>query len=331
MSAIVKIRIEAVKQLQRMLDALPVVQPEEVTRSAAVRMLVPQVQALQSKGYTLAAIARVLGENGLPLTTVAIKTILAEATSPKKKRGRPKGRATKPSAAPSNGSLADARREAARDEAAGEARAAVRGSGEGSSQGYGEGSSQGYGEGSSQGSTSGGTLGPAASPPAPPAAGGTERRSDVSFRARTRMKSDGHQEVSAMNEGNTKRIYWIGGSKGGVGKSMLTVATLDYLLDRGERVLLVECDTSNPDVWKAYSKHENVQSELVNLDEADGWIHLVNTCDQQPGLAVVVNTAARNNTAVTQYGRTLNDSLEELGRSLVACGSSIGRETASSC
>jgi len=29
------------------------------------------------------------------------------------------------------------------------------------------------------------------------------------------------------------RIYWVGGSKGGVGKSMMTVATLDHLLERG--------------------------------------------------------------------------------------------------
>jgi cellulose biosynthesis protein BcsQ len=55
------------------------------------------------------------------------------------------------------------------------------------------------------------------------------------------------------NPNGAGRIYWIGGSKGGVGKSIMTVVTLDYLIDAGEKVLLVECDTSNPDVWKAYS------------------------------------------------------------------------------
>jgi Mrp family chromosome partitioning ATPase len=48
------------------------------------------------------------------------------------------------------------------------------------------------------------------------------------------------------------RIYWVGGSKGGVGKSMMTLATVDHLLEQGANVLLVECETSNPDVWKAY-------------------------------------------------------------------------------
>jgi MinD-like ATPase involved in chromosome partitioning or flagellar assembly len=112
-----------------------------------------------------------------------------------------------------------------------------------------------------------------------------------------------------------KRIYWIGGSKGGVGKSMVTVATLDYLLAQQAKVLLVECDTSNPDVWKAYKEH--LQTELINLDEGDGWIHLVNMCDAHRDSVVVVNTAARNNVGVTQYGRTLDSSLEELGRELV--------------
>ncbi len=81
-------------------------------------------------------------------------------------------------------------------------------------------------------------------------------------------------------------------------------------------MLLVECDTSNPDVWKAYK--EEVETELIDLDEADGWIHLVNTCDRRRDSVVVINTAARNNLAVKQYGSTLDSSLDELGAKLVA-------------
>jgi hypothetical protein len=112
-----------------------------------------------------------------------------------------------------------------------------------------------------------------------------------------------------------QRIYWVGGSKGGVGKSMMTVATLDYLVERGDNVLLVECDTSNPDVWNAYSEH--LQSELIDLDQADGWIDFVNTCDTHRDHVVVVNTPARNSAAVRQYGLTLDASLDELGSKLV--------------
>jgi hypothetical protein len=124
-----------------------------------------------------------------------------------------------------------------------------------------------------------------------------------------------------MSETNGKphgpsRIYWIGGSKGGVGKSMMTVVILDYLLEQGEKVLLVECDTSNPDVWKAYSNE--MEGELIDLNEADGWIRLVNLCDANRSRVVVVHTAARNNDGVSQYGRTLETSLDELEAKLVA-------------
>lgn len=117
-----------------------------------------------------------------------------------------------------------------------------------------------------------------------------------------------------MNE--TKRaIYWVGGSKGGVGKSMMTMATVDFLLERGDKVLLVECDTSNPDVWTAY--RNETQCELFELDEVDGWIELVNVCAVRTDGPVVVNTAARSNRGVKQFGPTLDASLDELGARLV--------------
>ena len=46
-------------------------------------------------------------------------------------------------------------------------------------------------------------------------------------------------------------IYMIGGSKGGVGKSFVTLALVDYLRRSDLHVVLVETDTSNPDVLKA--------------------------------------------------------------------------------
>ena len=112
-----------------------------------------------------------------------------------------------------------------------------------------------------------------------------------------------------------KQIYLIGGSKGGVGKSLVTMALVDHLLEHGESVLLAESDTSNPDVWKAYK--DAVDAHLLNLDEADGWIELVNLCDSAPKSVAVVNTAARNNRGVSAYGQTLNSTLADLKRKLV--------------
>lgn len=111
-------------------------------------------------------------------------------------------------------------------------------------------------------------------------------------------------------------IYWVGGGKGGVGKSMVSMALVDYLGSREIPVLLVDSDTSNPDVYKAY--REAVPCELVDLDKVDGWIHLVNLCDTNRDKVVVVNTAARSNTSVAKFGSTLSTSVAEMGRSLVA-------------
>jgi hypothetical protein len=115
-------------------------------------------------------------------------------------------------------------------------------------------------------------------------------------------------------------IYYVGGSKGGVGKSKLTFALIDYLIAREKNVLLLETDTANPDVWKAHQPHENTAlvCKLVSLDSAEGWIELVNYCDEHPGHAALINSAARSNTGMEKYGVTLKETLGELHRDLTA-------------
>jgi hypothetical protein len=112
-----------------------------------------------------------------------------------------------------------------------------------------------------------------------------------------------------------KNIYLVGGSKGGVGKSIVSMSVLDFLQERGEQILFIETDTSNPDVWKAY--RDSVESEQLNLDDVDGWIQLVNISHAHSNSTIVINTAARNNLGVSAYGTTLANTLGELERKLV--------------
>jgi hypothetical protein len=111
-----------------------------------------------------------------------------------------------------------------------------------------------------------------------------------------------------------KEIIKVCGGKGGVGKSMVSMAVIDRLIDAGRKVLLIETDTSNPDVHKCYG--EEVTSFLVDLEAGNGWVELLNICDRDREATVVVNTRAANNEGIRSYGETLRGSLKELERAL---------------
>jgi Mrp family chromosome partitioning ATPase len=66
----------------------------------------------------------------------------------------------------------------------------------------------------------------------------------------------------------TKPIFIVGGSNEGVGKSTTSVGLSDTLQERSEKILLIESDTSNPDVWRMYK--DEVKNELTDLDDANG-------------------------------------------------------------
>ena len=111
------------------------------------------------------------------------------------------------------------------------------------------------------------------------------------------------------------RLILVAGGKGGVGKSTVSVAVIDSLLAQGDSPVLVESDTSNPDVFKMYGAE--LEHRLINLDNVEGWMELVNYADELRGRTIVVNTAARNNEGVEKFGKMLCDSLGELDRELI--------------
>ena len=90
-------------------------------------------------------------------------------------------------------------------------------------------------------------------------------------------------------------VFYVGGSKGGVGKSLFSFALVDYLLNRNANILLVDTDTDNPDVFKAHKELvlPNLLCRLNSLDDADGWADLLDTVQNYPDHAVVINAAAR--------------------------------------
>lgn len=119
-----------------------------------------------------------------------------------------------------------------------------------------------------------------------------------------------------MNDNSS--IYYIGGSKGGVGKSLFSFALTDYLLNRERNVLLVDTDTDNPDVFKAHDTLElpNLFCLMKSLDDADGWAELLDTVQRYPEHTVVINAAARTKTSTANYGDIMRGALREMQREL---------------
>ena len=113
-------------------------------------------------------------------------------------------------------------------------------------------------------------------------------------------------------------LYFIGGSKGGVGKSILSMILADFLTKcKNRKIILIESDTSNPDVGKTFAHNDDVEVLSLSLDNADGWIELVNYSEAHKK-DIVINSAARSGEAVEKFGDTLIGSLDELHRQLIS-------------
>ena len=117
-------------------------------------------------------------------------------------------------------------------------------------------------------------------------------------------------------------IFMVGCSKGGVGKSIVCAALVDYLSAiRGEKVYLIESDTSNPDVGRTYFKlvdgAQRIPGGAFDLDEAEGWVNLIDAAEQYPDHNIVVNSAARNGKGIASYVGLLANSLRDLNREVV--------------
>jgi hypothetical protein len=115
--------------------------------------------------------------------------------------------------------------------------------------------------------------------------------------------------------GMNQPIIFVNGSKGGVGKSLTTMALIDYLSTDSKFLKLVDADFNNPDVFRCYG--QAMGGEVLDMDDVDGWIQLVNLCEASPFKTVVVNTPAQSNRAVVKHASILMNSLSELGRPLI--------------
>ncbi len=117
-----------------------------------------------------------------------------------------------------------------------------------------------------------------------------------------------------MNENGN--IFYVGGSKGGEGKSLFTFVLANYFLEKNSNILLVDSGTDNPDVYKAHKEMglANLACAINRLDSQNDWMDLSNLMEKYPDHLVIVNGAARTKESVQQNGEMFWEMLEMLKR-----------------
>jgi hypothetical protein len=104
----------------------------------------------------------------------------------------------------------------------------------------------------------------------------------------------------------------VGGGKGGVGKSMISLTLIQYLIDKyGDTkiVHLIETDESNPDTGRVYWGKIPVTNAILDEDEK-GWILMSSLIEESRDTLFVINSAARSNMGIRKHGRNFTAVLE---------------------
>lgn len=108
-------------------------------------------------------------------------------------------------------------------------------------------------------------------------------------------------------------VIYVGGDKGGTGKSLTAMLAVWYFLSYyhkhgkrpEDRPILIETDGSNGDVYRAYENERDVDRIKVNADKIRGWEAIIDIVDSAGERPVVINSGARNTEAVAAFGEML--------------------------
>jgi hypothetical protein len=111
-----------------------------------------------------------------------------------------------------------------------------------------------------------------------------------------------------------KILTYVGGSKGGTGKSLVSMGLIDYLRRTApkDEILLFETDSTNPDVGRLYKKTKGVVVENLALNEnEDNWTDLIDMVDQSKAPHIIINSMAGANLGIEAQGEFLNEAIEQ--------------------
>lgn len=111
-----------------------------------------------------------------------------------------------------------------------------------------------------------------------------------------------------------KNLIYVGGSKGGTGKSMVCMALVDYFRKTSPKdgILIFETDSSNPDVGRLYYDTKGVTVSGLMLNEEDsGWMEMIDEVDSTKAQHIIINSMAASNLGVQTQGSLLDKNIIE--------------------
>jgi len=94
---------------------------------------------------------------------------------------------------------------------------------------------------------------------------------------------------------NKPKIIFAHGDKGGVGKSMIASAVIDYLDATGQKVAVIDADTQNPDVSRMFLSElagASVPCMKANLRSENGWMDTMDFVTKHKDHYVVISMPA---------------------------------------
>ena len=113
----------------------------------------------------------------------------------------------------------------------------------------------------------------------------------------------------------TQPIFLVGGGKRRRRQEHCVDGKLDFLIGGADPPLLIETDTSAPDVWKAY--RSEIESHCVDLEQKDGWLEMLEVIGRNAATRIVINTKAANQLGLRKFGGMLLEGVRQQDRKLV--------------
>ena len=111
-------------------------------------------------------------------------------------------------------------------------------------------------------------------------------------------------------------LIFCTGFKGGIGKSFMTAAVVDYLSSKNDNIVVVDTDSTIPDVFKTFK--ETYKTYACDLDLDEGWSSLFSICEEHKDSHAVVNSAAGADKTFIQNIKHIELASEMLERRLIS-------------